>query len=357
MSYVAIEPLATDGDLAVMRELVKEQHLDARQYRRVQIVLCRAEGIRPAELSVTLHLRPATVTETVKRFNEQGVQGLLYPERRHGGGKQPISESVEQRLVEMVKTTQPKDATHWSTRALADTFSISHTAVHQILRKHKLKPHLVKRFRRSDDPQFGEKLADVVGLYLNPPENAIVLCVDEKSQIQALERMQPILPLREGVPERQTHDYYRHGTTTLFAALTVASGKVIGSTKDRHRAVEYIGFLKLLDRKLPKGKELHIVVDNVSSHKTKAVQEYLESKPERFFIHYTPTHSSWLNLVERWFAELTNKRIRRGSWDGVRQLERAILDYIHEWNRSGKALQWTKTAGEILVSLDKATQN
>lgn len=357
MSYVAIEPLASDGDRMVMRELVKRKGLDAWQHRRIQIVLGRVEGKRPSDLSATLHLRPATITETVRRFNAQGVEGLLHPARQHGGGKEPVDEATEQRLVQVVKTDRPTDATHWSTRALAARFGISHTAVHRILGKHQLKPHLVKRFRTSDDPQFAEKLADVVGLYLNPPENAIVLCVDEKSQIQALERMQPILPLREGIPERQTHDYYRHGTTTLYAALSVASGKVIGSTKERHRAVEYIGFLKLLDRKLPKGKELHIVADNVSSHKTKAVQEYLQSKPGRFFIHYTPTHSSWLNLVERWFAELTNKRIRRGSWDGTRELERAILEYIHEWNRSGKALRWTKTAGQILVSLDKATEN
>ena len=341
----------------VMRKLLKQKQLDARQFQRIQIALARAEGRRPADICATLQLRAATITETVRRFNEYGVDGLLYPPRIHGGGKQPVPQKAEHKLVELVKTAHPKDATHWSTRMLATEVGISHTAVHRILRKHKLKPHLVKRFRTSDDPQFVEKLEDVVGLYLNPPEKAIVLCVDEKSQIQALERMQPILPLREGIPERQTHDYYRHGTTTLYAALSVATGKVVGSTQDRHRAIEYIEFLKLRDRKLPKGKELHIVADNASSHKISAVTEYLESRAGRFVIHYTPTHSSWLNLVERWFAELTNKRIRRGSWEGKRQLERAILEYIHQWNRSGTTFRWTKTAGQILVSFDKATEN
>ncbi len=356
MSNVAIEPVASEGDRLVMRELLKQKSLNARQHQRLQIVVARLEGRRPSEIADMLGLRAATISETVARFNRHGVDGLLHPPRKHGGGKQPITEKTEHKVVEMVKTTRPKNATHWSLREIAKSVGISATAVHTILRKHNLKPHLVKRFRTSDDPQFAEKLSDVVGLYLNPPENAIVLCVDEKSQIQALERMQPILPLREGVPERQTHDYHRHGTTTLFAALAVATGRVIGATKDRHRAVEYIEFLKLLDKKLPKEKTLHIVADNVSSHKTKEVQKYLDSRPGRFVIHYTPTHSSWLNLIERWFAELTNKRIRRESWEGKRQLEKAILDYIHHWNRSGKNFTWTKTAGEIMISIEKAMQ-
>ena len=322
MPNVAIEPVASEGNRLVMKELLKQKSLNARQHQRLQIVVARLEGSRPSEIAEMLGLRAATISETIGRFNKHGVDGLLHPPRKHGGGKKPISEKTEHKLVEM--------------------------------KKHNLKPQLIKRFRTSDDPQFAEKLSDVVGLYLNPPENAIVLCVDEKSQIQALERMQPILPLREGVPERQTHDYHRHGTTTLFAALAVATGRVIGATKDRHRAVEYIEFLKLLDKKLPKDKTLHIVVDNVSSHKTKEVQKYLDSRPNRFVIHYTPTHSSWLNLIERWFAELTNKRIRRESWEGKRQLEKAILDYIHHWNRLGKTFTWTKTAGEIMISIEKA---
>jgi len=215
----------------------------------------------------------------------------------------------------------------------------------------------VKRFRRSNDPQFKEKLEDIVGLYLNPPENAIILCVDEKSQIQALERTQPILPLREGIPERQTHDYWRHGVTNLYAALNVASGKVIGTCMDRHRHQEYIKFLKLVDRRCAKGMVLHLILDNLSSHKTNEVKEYLNARPERFVVHYTPTHASWLNMVERWLSEITSKNIRRGSWSSVRELERAILDYIHHWNHTGKRFVWTKTAGQILESVEKASSD
>jgi transposase len=229
--------------------------------------------------------------------------------------------------------------------------------VHQILRAHELKPHLVKRFRASEDPAFEEKLEDIVGLYLDPPENAIVLCIDEKSQVQALERAQPILPLRPGVPERQTHDSVRHGVANLYAALNVASGKVIGAVADRHRQTEYIQFLQVVDRRTPKKKVLHLIVDNVSSHKTKKVQEFLEKHPGRFVVHYTPTHASWLNLVERWFSEITTKRIRRGSWGSVKELERAIMEYIHHWNDSGRRFVWTKTAEQILPRVRNARDN
>jgi transposase len=213
---------------------------------------------------------------------------------------------------------------------------ISHTKVHQILKEYRLKLHLVKRFRISTDPQLQQKLEDVVGLYLNPPENALILCLDEKSQIPALERTQPIFPLREGIPERQTHDYWRHGVTNLYTALDVVSGKVIGACMDHHRHQEYIKFLKLFDRRSPKDTVLHLIVYNISSHKTKEVQEYLQSRNGRFVIHFTPTHASWLNLVERWVAEITTKRIRRGSWTSVKELQKAILEYIHYWNKSGK---------------------
>jgi transposase len=253
-----------------------------------------------------------------------------------------------------VKQEKPEAATHWSTRELAKRVGISHTKVHQILRKHQLKPHLIKRFRTSNNLEFREKLEDIIGLYLAPPENAIVLCVDEKSQIQALERAQPILPLREGIPERQTHDFQRHGITTLFAALQVASGRVIGECKDRHRHSEYISFLSLLDRRCAKGKALHLIVDNVSSHKTKEVQDFLRSRIGRFVLHYTPTHSSWLNLIERWFSEITSKRIRRGSWDSMKGLKAAIMDYILYWNDSGRTFIWTKSAGQVLAAVKKA---
>jgi transposase len=212
----------------------------------------------------------------------------------------------------------------------------------------------VKSFQFSNDPDFEKKLEDVVGLYLDPPKNSIVLCVDEKSQIQALERSQPILPMLPGVPERQTHDYYRHGTTTLFAALNVLSGKVIGECREKHTADDYIAFLKRIDRQCQKDKTLHIVADNYRTHKTEEVRNYLNSRPGRFVEHFIPTHSSWLNLVERWFGEITTKRIRRESWDGVAQLERAINDFIKHWNKSGRQFTWTKTAKEIKISINKA---
>jgi len=264
---------------------------------------------------------------------------------------------VINKVLKLVQTERPRDATHWSTREIAKRVGISHTKVHQVLQDHDLKPHLVKRFRASDDPQFEQKLDHIVGLYLNPPDNAIVLCIDEKSQVQALERAQPILPLRPSLPERQTHDYFRHGVTNLYAALNVASGKVIGAFADRHRQEEYIEFLDLVDRKTSKKKVLHLIVDNASTHDTDAVQKFLQCKPGRFVVHFTPTHASWLNLVERWFAEITTKRIRRGSWNSVKDLERSIMQYIHQWNESGKRFVWTKSSEQILRRVRKATSD
>jgi transposase len=356
MSRTAVVPKVNALEKETMEKLLSGSSLEHRQVIRMQIVLNRAEGKRTSDLASTLKIRARTVSEVVARFNQRGIEGLLQqPSKKPGIA--PVSDEIEAELCRVVKQEKPKDATHWSTRSLAKRVGISHTKVHQILRKHQLKPHLVKRFRTSTDPEFREKLQEIIGLYLAPPENAIVLCVDEKSQIQALERTQPILPLREGIPERQTHDYQRHGVTTLFAALQVASGKVIGECKDRHRQEEYISFLTLLDRRCPKGKTLHLIVDNVSSHKTKAVQDFLESRKERFVVHYTPTHSSWLNLIERWFAEITTKRIRRGSWESVKQLKAAIMDYIRHWNNSGRTFVWTKSAGQVLAAVKKATND
>ena len=248
---------------------------------------------------------------------------------------------------------KPEHETHWSTRELGKRFGISHTAANTILREYGLKPHLVKNFQFSTDKEFESKLADAVGLCLDPPENSIVFCVDEKSQIQALERTQPILPMRPGIPEGQTHDYYRHGTTTLFAALNVASGKVIGECKKSHKAEDYVDFLEALDRKIPRNKVLHIIADNNSSYKTPQVKEYLKSKPRRFVEHFIPTYSSWLNMIERWFAEITNRRIRRESWSSLKELEEAITEYVIFWNTSGRRFCWTKTFDEIQKSIEK----
>lgn len=346
-------PNATAEDIAFMAKILDKGAIQHKYAVRIQTVLNRAEGRSTNDTAAALGLHIITVSRYVRRFNEGGVEALLRDKTRKPG-KEPISTETKNELCRIVCQEKPENATHWSTRELAKRVGISHNAVSRVLREHGLKPHLVKSFQFSTDPDFETKLEDVVGLYLNPPENSIVLCVDEKSQIQALERSQPILPLRPGVPERQSHDYYRHGTTTLFAALNVLSGKVIGECRDKHTADDYIAFLKRLDRQCPKSKTLHIVADNYRTHKTAEVRMYLDSKPGRFVEHFIPTHSSWLNLVERWFGEITTKRIRRDSWDGVTQLERAIGDYIKHWNKSGRCFTWTKTAKEIKGSIKKA---
>jgi len=349
-------PFLNPPERKVMDELLAGGSLNHRQATRLQVVLGRADGKSTTELAEVLRIHPVTVSDIVHRFNENGLDGLL-TQPNHVPGKPPVSERTVNRVLTLVQSTKPKDATHWSTREIAKQVGISHTKVHQILRAHDLKPHLVKHFRGSDDPHFQEKLEDVVGLYLNPPKNAMVICIDEKPQTQALQRQQPILPLRPGVPERQTHDYERHGTTNLYAALCVASGKVIGSCEERHRASEYIQFLKLVDRQVSRGKVLHLIIDNASSHDTKEVHEYMDSRSGRFVAHFIPTHSSWLNLVERWFSEITTKRIRRDSWSSVRELQRAIMHYIHHWNESGKRFVWMKGAKEIMRKVRKANRD
>jgi len=294
-----------------------------------------------------------TVSRYVHRFNEGGIDSLLKDKTRKPG-KKPIPVEVKNEPCRIVCKEKPGNATHWSTRELSKRVGIGHSSVNTMLRERGLKPHLIRSFQFSKDPDFEKKPEDVVGLYLDPPENSIILCVDEKSQIQAPERTQPILPLLPGVPERQTHDHHRHGTTALFAALNVLSGKVIGECRAGHKATDYIAFLKKLDKSCPKRKTLHIIADNHSAHKTKEVREYLASKRGRFVEHFIPTHSSWLNMVERWFGGITNKRIRRESRDGVAQLERAITDFVNHWNESGRKFTWTKTAKEIKTSIEKA---
>jgi len=349
-------PRLNAAERELMEQLLSSHSLDHRQGTRLRVVLGRADGMTTSELAEVLRIHPMSVSDMVHRFNQYGVEGLL-KQPNHKPGKAPVNQRVVNRVLKMVQTQRPADATHWSTREIAKRVGISHTKVHQILQAHQLKPHLVKRFRVSEDPEFERKLEDIVGLYLDPPENAIVLCIDEKSQVQALERSQPILPLRPGVPERQTHDYERHGVTNLYAALNVLSGKVIGSCTARHRQQEYIEFLQLVDQSMPKKKVLHLIVDNASTHNTKAVQEYLQQRPGRFAVHFTPTHASWLNLVQRWFAEITTKRIRRGSWSSVRELERAIMKYVHQWNESGRRFVWTKTSKQIMDNVAKATSD
>jgi transposase len=349
-----IQPNINAEDKDLMEKLLSAGHIEYKYALRLQTVLLRIKGKGTQEISDFLGIHPTTVSLYINRYNERGIDSLLRDKTRKPG-KQPVSREIKDELCRIVCTEKPRDETHWSCRTLGRRLGIGSTTVNRILNERGLKPHLVKKAHYSSDPDFETKLKDVVGLYLNPPENAIILCVDEKTQIQALERTQPILPMIRKVPERQSVDYERHGTTTLFAALDVLSGNVIGDCNPTHSAKDYIRFLKQVDKSCSPDKVLHIVADNLSAHKTKEVYEYFESRPGRFAVHFIPTHSSWLNLVERWFAEITNKRIRRESWGSVEQLIRAIKDYIKTWNKSGRRFQWTKTPDVILAKIAKAT--
>jgi transposase len=346
-------PNITGEELAMLKQLVNSGKLKSKFAIRLLVIINRAGGKTLESISEFLTVSLSSVIRYVKRFNSGGVESLLKDKSRKPG-KAPVSVETKNEICRIACNEKPKDATHWSVRSLAKRVGISKSAVNGILRERGIKPHLVETFQFSTDELFEEKLKDVVGLYMNPPDNAIVLCVDEKSQIQALERTQPLLPLRENIPARQTSDYERHGTTTLFAALNVLSGEVIGECKEHHKAADYIEFLKTVDKRCEAGKVLHIIADNYSTHKTKEVKEYIEGVPGRFELHFIPTHSSWLNLVERWFAEITNKRIRRESWNSVKELVKAIKEYIKSWNKESKPFTWTKSADVIIGSITKA---
>jgi len=311
-------------------------------------VLACAEGASNIQVAQRLGVSRPTVTKWRSRFVARRLEGLA-DEPRPGAARKLTDEQVERVIVTTLETT-PADATHWSTRSLARALGMNQTAVSRIWRAFGLKPHLTEAFKLSTDPQFIDKVRDVVGLYLNPPEAALVLCVDEKTQVQALDRTAPVLPLLPGVPERRTHDYTRHGTTNLYAALDVASGKVISQMTARHRATEFKRFLAQLDRSVPAELAVHVIVGNSSTHKTPAIQRWLLAHP-RFQLHFTPTYSSWLNLVERWFAELTTKWLRRGTHRSVAELERSIQHWIDTWNEHPRPFVWTKTADEILDTI------
>jgi len=349
----ALQPQLNLEDKTLMERLLSAGNIQHKYAVRLQTILLRAKGKGTGEISEFLGIHQSTVGLYINRYNAYGIDSLLQDKTRRPG-KEPISQEIKDVICRLVCNEKPKGETHWSCRSLAKRVGIGRTSANRILQELGLQPHRVTKRNYSNDPDFEAKLKDVVGLYLNPPQNAIVLCVDEKTQIQALERNQPILPIIRNVPERQSSDYMRHGTTTLFAALDVLSGNVIGECKERHTSEDYISFLKKIDKVCDKKKVLHIVTDNVSSHKTKAVYQYLESFPNRFVLHFIPTHSSWLNLVERWFAEITNKRIRRGSFESVPELIKAIKEYITVWNKSGQSFTWTKKSDEILAKIKKA---
>jgi transposase len=315
---------------------------------RCRIVLAAAAGEKSKDIAARLGCSTDTVGKWRGRFARRGLDGL-HDEPRPGKPRSIGDEEIERVIVKTLEE-QPPDATHWSTRSMAAATGMSQSAISRIWRAFGLRPHQTESFKLSPDPQFIDKVRDIVGLYLNPPDAAVVLCVDEKSQIQALDRSAPVLPLMPGVPERHTHDYVRHGTTNLYAALDVASGKVIADTSPRHRAEEFRRFLNLIDRSVPAELDVHVVLDNSSTHKAPSIQRWLVRHP-RFTLHFTPTYSSWINLVERWFAELTTKWLKRSAHRSVSDLVASIRTWITNWNDHPKPYVWHKTADEILDSL------
>jgi transposase len=320
---------------------------------RSRVVLLAADGCRNTEIARVLGVHRNMVAKWRSRFVEHRLDGLT-DEPRPGRPRTVTDEQVEEVVVKTLEST-PKHATHWSTRSMAKEVGLTQSAVQRIWKAFGLQPHRQQSWKLSKDPLFIDKVRDVVGLYLNPPERAVVLCVDEKSQIQALDRTAPILPMLPGTPERATHDYKRAGTSSLYAALDLTTGKVIGALHSRHRAIEFKQFLATLDREIPADLHVHLVLDNSSTHKTPAIQRWLAAHP-RFILHFTPTSSSWLNLVERWFAELTSKLLRRGAHQSVRQLNADIRAWIETWNQDPKPFVWTKTADEILDSIARYCQ-
>jgi transposase len=342
------ELILTNEERATLERWARRQKSSQALALRCRIVLACAAGASNAEVVRRLGVSRPTVTKWRARFVARRLEGLA-DEPRPGAARTIGDEQVERVLVATLEAT-PADATHWSTRSLARRLGMSQSAISRIWRAFGLKPHLVDTFKLSTDPQFIEKVRDIVGLYLNPPQAALVLCVDEKTQVQALDRTAPILPLLPGTPQRATHDYRRHGTTNLYAALDVASGKVIAQMTARHRAIEFKRFLATVDQHVPAGLDVHVICDNSSTHKTPAIQRWLLAHP-RVQLHFTPTYSSWLNLVERWFAELTTKWLRRGTHRSVPQLQRSIQDWIQAWNQDPRPFVWHKTADEILDTI------
>lgn len=318
---------------------------------RARIVLGAADGVGNKVLARQLATSLPTVLLWRGRYQTEGLLGIL-EERPRSGRPKEIAPEQEAALIEMTLRTTPNNATHWSVRLMAREQGVSPATVQRIWKKHHLQPHRVESFKFSTDPQFVAKVRDIVGLYLNPPDKAIVLSVDEKSQIQALDRTQPILPLRPGLPERQTHDYERHGTTTLFAALDVAAGKVIGHCQPRHRHQEFLRFLERVDTATDSDLAIHLILDNYGTHKHPEVKKWFADHL-RYHVHFTPTSASWLNQVERWFAEITRKRIRRGTFRSVRDLEKAIREYIRDNNNAPQPFQWVASANTIIRKLRK----
>jgi transposase len=351
----SVAPLIlTDSDQKQIQQWLSAFGTPQQVALRSRIVLAATAGQPDSAIAEQLDVNRKTVTLWRTRFAEQGLEGLW--EVAPGRGRRP-SYGVEkiQEIVEVTLQTKPPGMTPWSCRLLAAELGVSKSTINNVWQSYHLKPHRVKTFKLSRDPRFLEKLTDVVGLYLNPPQQAIVLCVDEKTQIQALDRTQPGLPLKKGPCGTMTHDYKRNGTTTLFAALELLQGKVVGQCYERHRHQEFLKFLRRLDQEFPGDTSLHLVMDNYGTHKHERVRTWLKRHP-RFVLHFVPTSSSWLNLVERWFGELTSKRIRRGAFYSVQDLENAIEEFLAAWSENPKPFVWTATLESIVEKLSRCRQ-
>jgi transposase len=346
---VAPEIELTSEEHAELTKLARSKRSSVRQALRARIVLLAAAGMRNKDIAQQLGVGRVQVSRWRERYAQLRLVGI---ERDLPRGAPSVKVDVA-RLVELTTQTKPEAATHWSTRKMAAELGVSAASVSRHWRAHGLKPHIVRGFKVSRDPQFVEKLEDIVGLYMSPPEHALVLCCDEKSQVQALDRTQPGLPLKKGRAETMTHDYKRNGTTTLFAALNVLDGQVIGQCQQRHTHAEWLKFLKKIDRETPKDKTLHLIADNYATHKHPAVQEWLAKHP-RFQMHFTPTSASWLNMVERFFRDITTERLRRGVFTNVPELIGAINEYIAHHNTKPKPFIWTKSARDILQKVIRA---
>jgi transposase len=328
-----------------LEALVRRRRVAKADAQRARVVLLSAEGCMGKDIAQRVGLSEPTVVKWRRRFLTHRCLGLS--ELPRSGAPRRVSDEQIEQIIRRTLESTPKEATHWSTREMAKRCGFSRQTVSRIWRTFGLAPHRSESFTLSTDPYFIDKVRDVVGLYLDPPANALVLCVDEKTQVQALERSQPVLPMRPGQPERRTHDYYRHGTLSLFAALEVATGRVISATKPKHRSAEFLAFLRQVEKAVPAGLAVHAILDNYATHKTEAVESWLRKHP-RWQMHFIPTHSSWLNQVERFFAKITNERIRRGVFRSVSELRDAIEAYIANHNRAPKPFRWTASADAIL---------
>ena len=351
---IATLPILSTEDRAWLRKQAASAVAPRRLVERCRMILRAGEGQTNQEIAEALGVTRQKVARWRQRFLQRGRAGLEHDAL--GRGRKPAyGPEVKALIVERTLRARPPQATHWSVRSLAKVLNLSFSTVARVWRAHGLKPHLVRTFKVSNDPRFAEKLEDVIGLYLNAPEHALVLCCDEKSQVQALDRTQPGLPLKKGRAGTMTHDYVRHGTTTLFAALNVADGTLIGQCQDRHRHQEWLKFLQLIDAQTPADRELHLILDNYATHKHPKVQKWIAKHP-RFHLHFTPTSASWLNMVERFFRDLTVNRLRRGVFHSVPELVAALEHYIAQHNKEPKAFIWTAKATDILAKVARARQ-